>query len=98
MRKKRKTLYIITMKLIDELKAEFEKVKKENNLPDTLNIRECTKLHKAMPECTEYTEAIGSEHYSELQEDDKKKDKNPIQNLLKILSLEDGIKVYRLRD
>ena len=82
----------------NELKAEFEKVKKENNLPDTLNIRECTKLHKDMPECTEYTEAIGSEHYSELQEDDKKKDKNPIQNLLKILSLEDGIKVYRLRD
>ena len=50
-----------------------------------------------MPDCTEYNEKTGLEHYVELQEDDKKKDKNPIQNLLKILALEDGIKVYRLR-
>ena len=81
----------------NELKADFEKVKKENNLPKELDIRECTKLHKDMPDCTEYNEKTGLEHYVELQEDDKKKDKNPIQNLLKILALEDGIKVYRLR-
>ena len=85
---------------INKLNIQYNKMqvdnavlnKKNKEMKDTI-----TKLHKDMPDCTEYNEKTGLEHYVELQEDDKKKDKNPIQNLLKILALEDGIKVYRLR-
>lgn len=83
----------------EELKSEFRKANPEN----TLNIRECLKLHPDMPPLTSYYDKqIGIAHYFMLDIDKpgdnstKEKDKKSMRNLLDILSKEDGIKVYRL--
>lgn len=62
-------------------------------------VRERTRIHKDMiqTEIGHYDKKIALEHYEkDLNDDTRNKDKVSMNNLLKLLDREDGIKVYRL--
>lgn len=78
---------------------------------DPKQIRECIKLHPDLFEIPKdkdnhehYEKQAGLDHYRELADESKhgkgsrEKDTRSINNLLTLLSKEDGVKVYRLRD
>lgn len=71
---------------------------------DAAVIRECTRTHIDMPQTADgiYTTETGIKHFEALtvenghDKDSKEKDIRSLNNLLKVLSEEDGIKVYRI--
>jgi hypothetical protein len=60
--------------------------------------RERMRIHKDMIDTSEgYSQENAIRHYHEgLDDTDRKKDKRPINNFLKVLARDDGIRVYRL--
>lgn len=83
--------------------SDYKKIAEETGRSETI-LRECTKTHVDMPETegSGYTKQLGIAHFEKLTEaeghaaDSREKDTRSMNNLLKVLSEEDGIKVYRL--
>ncbi len=59
-------------------------------------IREITRTHKLMLESEQYTYENAMEHYKQLPDSEKGKDTKPMNKLLYLLSMLDGVKFYRL--
>lgn len=59
-------------------------------------LRELTRTHKLMLENGEYTKENFVKHYIELDEEEKDKDTEPMNKLLYLLSMLDGVKFYRI--
>ena len=58
-------------------------------------IRELTRTHKLMIETEDYSEENIRRHYDELEEGEKEKDTEPMNKLITILSMLDGVKFYK---
>ena len=60
------------------------------------NIREITRTHKLMLKDGVYNHENAVAHYKELDEKEQDKDKEPMNKLLEILAMLDGVKFYRI--
>lgn len=66
------------------------------NFENGSQIRELTRTHKLMLKDKDYTVKNLRSHYYELPEAEKDKDKEPMNKLLLLLSVMDGVKFYRI--
>lgn len=68
----------------------------EYSKDEILCIRELTHTHKLMLESETYTSENAVNHYKTLPPDEQDKDTEPMNHMLKILTMMDGVKFYRL--
>ena len=72
---------------------KYEEVGKD--AADKSCIRELTRTHKLMLENDDYSEESIKRHYDSLEDSEKEKDTEPMNKLITILSMLDGVKFYK---
>lgn len=66
-----------------------------NNKKEKNSLRELFRTHKLMIESGDYSKESIFEHYNKLPDSEKDKDTKPMNDLLKILAMFDGVRFYR---
>lgn len=74
--------------------TEYEKLGADPE--ERSRIRELTRTHKLMLEDEQYTAERAREHYRELPESEQDKDTEPMNKLLQLLPMLDGVRFYRV--
>lgn len=74
---------------------KYEKIAKDDD--EKAYIRELTRTHKLMLDNEEYTEDNIRKHFDKLNDKEKEKDTEPMDKLVTILSMLDGVKFYKVQ-